>query len=123
MTWPPRVQRLFDQLPLFGAGQKKLHKLPYKFSYLFECADSTRPHKAMITDWELGALYWGEVARLGSPEAAAKSVRHKYLNELCNPQLDTRFFMGTTLPYNSWIVLGVFYPKKQLPEWKKLPLF
>lgn len=34
------------------------------------------------------------------------------MNELCAPTRDTRFFMGTVFPYNTWIVLGVFWPPK-----------
>ena len=108
--WKPEWQQLFHQLPLFGKNQKPLKKIPYKFSYVFECEDSHRPHSAMIEDWELGVLWLKEAARLGSEEAAAQSVKEKFLSELCGEGKDTRFFMGTTFPYNSWVVLGVFWP-------------
>ena len=121
--WKPRIQRLFDQMPLFGEGQKSLRKLPYRFRYVFECSDSAKPHKAQIVDWELGALFNKEAVRLKSDKEAAESVRHKFLNGLCREDLDTRFFMGTRLPYNTWMVLGVFYPERQLPTWKMQRLF
>ena len=110
--WKPEWQYLFDQLTLFGPVQKPLRKIPYKFSYVFECNDSNRPHNAMIEDWELGVLWLNEVARLGDEEQAALSVRRKFLDELCNESKDTRFFMGTVFPYNTWVVLGVFWPPK-----------
>lgn len=109
--WKPEWNQLFQQLRLFGEQQKPLKKIPYKFSYVFECEDSLRPHKTMCEDWELGVLYLNEVARLGSEEKAAESVKKKYL-EICDPSKDTRFFMGTVFPYNSWVVLGVFYPPR-----------
>jgi hypothetical protein len=65
----------------------------------------------MIEDWELGVLFLKEREKKRQ-EQAAKGVRDKYLLELANPKRDTRFFMGTRLPYNTWIVLGVFYPPK-----------
>lgn len=117
--WKPEWQALFDQLKLFGTPQKPLRKIPFKFSYVFECQDSDRPHKAMIEDWELGALWLNEVARLGDEQAAADSVRAKFLNEMCRSDKDTRFFMGTTFPYNSWVIIGVFWPPKLVQE----PLF
>jgi hypothetical protein len=117
--WKPEWQVLFDQLKLFGTPQKPLRKIPFKFSYVFECQDSDRPHKAMIEDWELGALWLNEVVRLGDERAAANSVREKFLNDMCRSDKDTRFFMGTTFPYNSWVVIGVFWPPKQVQE----PLF
>ena len=116
--WKPEWQNLFDQLKLFGPVQKPLRKIPYKFSYVFECSDSHKPHSAMIEDWELGVLWLNEVARLGDEEKAASSVRSKYLDELCNHTKDTRFFMGTVFPYNTWVVLGVFWPPKPIASRK-----
>lgn len=110
--WKPEWKKLFSQLPLFGPMQKPLRKIPFKFSYLFECEDSEKPHRAMIEDWELGVLFLKESACLGSDEAAAKSVRTKFLNQVCDSDRDTRFFMGTVFPYNSWVVIGVFWPPK-----------
>lgn len=110
--WKPEWQVLFDQLKLFGDPQKPLRKIPYKFSYIFECEDSTQSHSAMIEDWELGVLFLKEVDRLGSEQSAAESVKNKFFGQLCAPQNDTRFFMGTRFPYNTWMVLGVFYPPK-----------
>ena len=81
-----------------------------------ECEDDTKPHDAMCEDWGLGVLFLGEVARLGSEEAAAQSVRHKFLDEMCSPTRDTRFYMGTFFPYNTWLVLGVFWPPKEEPS-------
>jgi hypothetical protein len=113
--WKPEWQTLFNQLKLFGEPQKPLRKIPYKFSYVFECEDSHRPHHAMIEDWELGVLFLNEVSRLGTEEKAADSVKHKYLDDLCALTKDTMFYMGTTFPYNSWVVLGVYYPPKVQP--------
>ena len=110
--WKPEWQNLFKQMTLFGPQQKPLRKIPFTFHYHFECEDSEKPHVAMCEDWELGTLFLGESERLGSDEAAAESVKNKFLGELCRPDKDTRFFMGTRFPYNVWLVLGVFWPPK-----------
>ncbi len=110
--WKPEWQNLFSQLTLFGPPQKPLRKLPYSFHFIFECADSDKPHTAMCEDWELGTLFLKEADRLGSDEKAAESVRNKFLGELCRDDKDTRFFMGTKFPYNVWLVLGVFWPPR-----------
>ena len=115
--WKPEQQSVLNQLQLFGPQTKQLAKIPFKFSYVFRCEDSSKPHNAMITDWELGVLYLKEVDRLGDEHKAAESVRHKFFDELCGSDKDTRFFMGTTLPYNAWIVLGVFWPPRN-PQMK-----
>jgi hypothetical protein len=114
--WKSEWQLLFSQLTLFSPPQKPLRKLPYTFHYIFECEDNSGPHTAMCEDWELGALFLKEAARLGSDEAAAESVRRKYLDEMCSPEKDTRFFVGTHFPYNTWLVLGVFWPPKLPPS-------
>ena len=111
--WKPGWQKLFAQMRLFGPPQKPLAKLPYTFHYVFECEDSDKPHKAMCEDWELGVLFLKEADRLGSEEAAADAVKNKFLGELCRDDKDTRFFMGTFFPYNTWLVLGVFWPPRQ----------
>jgi hypothetical protein len=117
--WKPEWKNLFEQKTLFGPPMKNLRKLPYSFHYRFECEDDTKPHTAMCEDWELGALFLKESERLGSDEAAAESVKKKYFDEMCGPNKDTRFFMGTFFPYNTWLVLGVFWP----PKSAQLPLF
>lgn len=110
--WKPEWKNLFLQKTLFGPKQKPLTKIPFTFHYIFECEDSYEPHTAMCEDWELGALFLNERERLGSDEAAAESTRKKFLEVLCGPNIDTRFFMGTFFPYNTWLVLGVFWPPK-----------
>lgn len=108
--WKPEWKELFSQMTLFGSPQKPLAKLPCTFHYVFECEDSDTPHTAMCEDWELGVLFLKELDRLGTEEAAAESVKKKFLGELCRSDKDTRFFVGTFFPYNTWLVLGVFWP-------------
>lgn len=111
--WKPKWDEILKQMRLFGPPPKPLRKLPYTFHYVFECEDSTQPHRAMIEDWELGALFLKEADRLGSDKAAADNVKTKFFGEMCDPSKDTRFFMGTRFPYNTWLVLGVFWPPKE----------
>ncbi len=112
-NWKPEWEATLKQFRLFSGPPKNLDKLPYKFSYVFRCADTgDKPHSAMIEDWELGVLYRKEVERLGDEQAAVASVKNKFLNETCHPSRDTRFFMGTVFPYNTWVVIGVFWPPK-----------
>jgi len=111
--WKPEWQATLKQFHLFSGPPKQLEKLPYKFSYVFRCADTgEKPHSAMIEDWELGVLYRKEVERLGDETAAVASVRTKFFDQMCDPSRDTRFFMGTVFPYNTWVVLGMFWPPK-----------
>ena len=111
--WKPEWQALFSQLTLFGDAPKDLAKIPFKFSYVFRCEDNDNPHRAMIEDWELGVLYLKGRDRKASEQLAAQSVKEKYLNWMFSKERAPLLFMGTTFPYNSWVVIGVFYPPKQ----------
>lgn len=111
--WKPKWRETLKQGNLFEGAPKELRKLPYTFHYVFQCEDDAKPRRAMIEDWELGVLFLKEADRLGSDEMAAESVKKKYLTELCAATRDTRLFMGTRFPYNTWLVLGVFWPPKR----------
>lgn len=111
--WKPEWQALFSRLTLFGDAPKDLAKIPFKFSHVSHCEDNDNQHRAMIEDWELGVLYLKERDRKASEKLAAQSVKAKYLNWMFSKGRDPLLFMGATFPYNSWVVIGVFYPPKQ----------
>ena len=108
--WAPKHEAMMGQRLLFGR-RKKLHRVPFCFYYVFRCEDEAEPHRLMLEDWELGALFLRERRSKGE-DAAIHSVRHRFLDELCSPDKDTRFFVGTRHPYNEWLVLGTFWPPK-----------
>lgn len=111
--WGPQQKELFQQLHLFGPDQKPLEKIPFKFYYVFRCDDPRcNGHKMMIEDWEIGQLYRSMRNRYHSPEIAVEKVRQKFFHQMCAPNIDTHFFVGTVLRHGTWVVVGVFWPKK-----------
>lgn len=114
--WDPKWLELFKQGHLFGQELKTLRKIPYKFTYVFECKGSSKPHKARLIDWEMGALWLKQANRLQDEKRAAESVKQKFLEEICRADKDTRFYMGTRHPWNTWMVLGVFWPPKLVQQ-------
>lgn len=107
--WKDDWKNLIEQGSLFS-DYAPLQKINKSFRYIFECEDSDKPHKAMILDWELGVLYLKERERLKSDDLAAESVKNMFLNTMCADDKDVYFFMGTKHPFNTWMVLGVFWP-------------
>lgn len=94
-------------------------KLPYKFFYRF--TDVTgKSRRLMIEDWEIGQLYWN-CLRLnnGDEKIALEKVRQKYGEEFIKKK-DIYLFLGTTMEWhrrrakNPFVIIGVFYPKKEL---------
>ena len=114
--WKPQLKAELAQARFWddrGVTTTPPRKVPFKFQYRFECDDSrcNKKHQVMIEDWEVGALYWKLVDAGASPQEAANSVRQKFLEELCGPNRDTHFFVGTLLAYpKTWVVIGVFWP-------------
>lgn len=97
-----------------SVSQEPPRKVPFKFHYRFECDDPRckGKHRMMIEDWEVGALFWRNVDDGRSHDVAARLVREKFLDELCGPDKDTHFFVGTILAHpRTWVVIGVFWPK------------
>lgn len=118
--WKPSFLEALNQQRLFEKRHATLtppRKVPYKFHYLFECDDHRcgKNHKMMIEDWEVGALYWKLIDKGIPGEKAAIQVRDKFLHELCGPDRDPHFYVGTILAYpKTWVIIGVFWPKKEM---------
>ena len=119
--WKPKWLEDLKQLNMFELpsqrGHKKLvRKLPYKFFYRFFSEGDKTPHKMMIEDWEIGALFWNCLYKTdGDEQAAVKLVKQKYLEEFS--EKDLYLFVGTTKQYhnfapNPFVIIGVFYPPK-----------
>lgn len=119
--WKNEWQELRKQGDLFSQDQAPeilIRKLPYKFYYRFK-DDSGKSSRLMIEDWEIGQLYWNclRMAEGDEPEALNK-VRQRYEDEFINKK-DIHFFLGTTRQWhmrrskNPYVIIGVFYPKKE----------
>ena len=120
--WPEQYLNELKQRRLFEKRQRTLvppRKVPFNFHYQFACDDQrcNGNHKLSIHDWEAGALFWKMVDKGCSHEDASQKVRDKFLNDLCGADKDTHFYVGTILAHpNSWVVIGVFYPKLQVQD-------
>lgn len=74
----------------------------------------------MIEDWEIGALYFNCLrAAEGNQADALKKVKAQYEDSFILNK-DIYFFLGTTKEWhtrrskNPFVIIGVFYPKKEL---------
>jgi hypothetical protein len=116
-----RIQTILGkraQLSLFEEPKdfELVRKLPYKFSYQFKDEEG-RISKLMIEDWEIGQLFW----KYEDEELALKKVREQYEQNFIQNK-DLYFFLGTTRKNhpkrskNPFIIIGVFYPKKEFQQ-------
>lgn len=107
-----RVDAAAGQQKLFGPQLSPLEILPHRFLYRYLCEDADcGGHRQGIVDWEISAAYrkW----RHAYPTDFIERIRHKWFDELCAPDRDTRFFVGNMHQHpQSFLVLGVHWPKR-----------
>ena len=118
--WKEQIKQLqinFDQ-PSQSDQREIIPKIPYKFYYRFS-DDKGTISRLMIEDWEIGALYWNCLKSTdGNEEMALHKVRNQYETEFFTKK-DIYLFLGTTKEWhmrrgkNPFVIIGVFYPKKE----------
>lgn len=94
-----------------------VNKLPYKFTYLLEDEEG-KESRMMIEDWEIGALYWRQLAKYeGNEQKAVDDVKKKYFDDFAKTK-DLHLFLGTSqlhhfVSHNPFMIIGTFHPKKE----------
>lgn len=113
--WSEAERQKLGQSRLFGrAPAARLEKIPYKFHYVFRCEDcrAAQPHRCSVVDWELGALY-RRLAREGDEARTLRKIRERWLEDICAPTNDVRFFVGNQLRHPAaFMILGYMRPAK-----------
>ncbi|MGL5888824.1 MAG: hypothetical protein ACRC3B_03000 [Bacteroidia bacterium] len=120
--WDREKLMQLEQLNLFDSRRSDgtfdvVKKLPYKFSYRL-LDDQGKSSRMMIEDWELGALFWRQLAKYeGDEKMAIADVRKKYFDDFARTK-DLYLFLGTTLSFhlrsnNPFMIIGTFHPKKE----------
>ena len=120
--WKNEWVELRKQGDLFAtvkSPESLIPKLPYKFFYRF-IDDAGEESRLMIEDWEIGSLYWNCLRDCdGNSTVALQKVRMQYEDNFIKNK-DLYLFLGTTKEWhrrrmpNPFVIIGVFYPKKEL---------
>jgi len=110
--WDSKQKMMITQANMFEDNRKRaLRKVPFVFKYKFRCEDpDCRGHTLTITDWEVYAQYLHRLDETKNEEKALEKTQYMFGNKLVS-ETDLHFFVGTVYPKNSWIIIGVFYPK------------
>jgi hypothetical protein len=104
-------------------------KMPYRFSYKFEDEEG-RQSTLMIEDWEIVQLYWNSLrdSKSKSEEEACLKVKQKYFDTFITKH-DVYLFLGSQRTMhiqrarNPFVIIGVFYPLKDLKNKDQLSLW
>jgi len=104
-----------EQLRLFGEQPKKLEKVPWRFKYVYRCDDENcKSHEQTVRDWEVFQLYRNLKNKMGEQDAVAK-VKDKLLH-LFSDAYDSYFIVGSIGKKPTFIIGGLFYPKRTMDE-------
>jgi hypothetical protein len=118
-----RQEAILNQQSLLGdragdGSRVPLEPLPIKAKYRYRCSDPkcSGKHEQSLIDWELGAFVRRRKAESIQGEELFSDVRAKFLHEMCAPDRDTRFIVGSMLSHpGSFLVLGLIWPKRAAP--------
>lgn len=108
--WTVEQKQALQQMHMFETEPpEELEKIPFKFTYEFECADpQCGGHRMICTDWEMSELY--RKVRESHGDNWEASFRQRYEDEMIH-KYDTHFYVGTVHQHPaSWIIVGVFRP-------------
>jgi len=101
-----RQPLMFDKAP-----RAELEKVPFNFKYVFQCDEpKCRGHRAMCTDWEMGASWHRWRNEYGNDWE--RKFRERYECDMVGRN-DTHFYVGTVHKHpRNWVIVGLFYPPK-----------
>lgn len=121
-AWKDEWKEIRKQRDLFAPDknpEELIPKVPYKFYYKFK-DDKNKISRLMIEDWEIGQLFWNCMkSSKGNEQKSIEKVKQKYFDEFVSTK-DIYLFLGTTKQWhirrapNPFLIIGVFYPKKEL---------
>jgi hypothetical protein len=112
--WDAEQQAVVAQPSLLFPTKAGLEKIPYRFRYRYRCDEQNcGGHFQSIIDWELAESYRSWLPRYG-PDLVREKLREKWLETMWHPDRDSYLFVGNQHQWpESFLVLGVFWPKKE----------
>ena len=111
--------KLHDEQTYLAATEEFLEKrekvkLPVELRYRFFCKGepTCRGHHIMLLDWELNELARNILKKDKDKRKAEQKILEKFVGFMKGR--DLYFVMGTHFKYKTWIIIGVFYPEKNI---------
>jgi hypothetical protein len=114
---PKAYQQSLDQqiIPIVDA-------IPHIFAYKFRCAgcDEKKIHDIMCEDWELFESYrsWWKI--YPDVKTLWDKLHEKFFDFMVHN--DLHFYMGMYSQQPTWLIIGLYYPPKEIPIPVKRPV-
>ncbi len=97
------------QMTLDGESRSQLENIEYNFRYHFLCSNpDCKGHNIMCEDWEMLESWRSWKRKYSNREILVGKFRDKYLHEMVKK--DLYFFVGTHSRFNTWLIIGLYYP-------------
>jgi hypothetical protein len=100
------------QKTLFGNNQSLLERMDHIFRYKFKCCEACSGHDISIEDWEVFQLFRSMSDKYDDPKLVWEKIKDKYYTQMIKK--DLYFYMGTHSQWPSWMIIGAFYPPKEI---------
>jgi hypothetical protein len=117
--WDAAQEARLQQMSLLMPDRTTLERIPYRFRYVYRCADEPvcNGHRQTIVDWEIQQAFrsWRDEHR--SEEAALERIRQMWAERMFGLNRDTYFYTGNQHQNpDAFLILGVFWPEKLGPR-------
>jgi hypothetical protein len=99
-------------------------KMPIELRYIFKCKNEEeckKPHRMILIDWELNELTRNILKQHQDKNTIEQKIKDKFSDFM--KERDLYFFLGTHFRWGTWIIIGLFYPHKNLRVQKALDQF
>ena len=97
------------QITLDGESRTELEDIEYNFRYHFLCSNlDCKGHNIMCEDWEMLESWRSWKRKYLNREILVEKFKGKYLHEMVKK--DLYFFVGTHSRFNTWLIIGLYYP-------------
>ncbi len=101
------------QITLDGESRTDLESIEYNFRYHFLCQNpECKGHNIMCEDWEMIESWRKWKTRYPDRKTLEQKFKERYLDYLMTRNL--HFFVGTHSKFNTWLIIGLYYPPKAL---------
>jgi len=101
------------QMTILGNKRPELEKLPHMFRYKFRCSiEKCGEHDMTCEDWELFQSFRSWRRRYPDHKTLWEKIYQRFYIEFTQ-KCDLHFYLGTHSLFKTWMIIGLYYPKRQ----------
>jgi hypothetical protein len=113
-------QQYFNLMGDYLVEKKEKVKMPVELRYHFRCKNDPicKGHQIILLDWEFNELARNIMRKDTDPASIEEKIRNKFYDYM--KERDLYFVMGTHFRFKTWMIIGIFYLRKENKKQKEL---